>query len=127
MKLTDIACKSAKSSDKIQKLSDGGGLYLLVKPNGKKYWRLKYNYLGKEKTLAIGVYPLVTLAEARQERDKAKKLLMQGTDPTHSKKQVKRLAVRNSQNTFKVTALEWYDTKKPEWSEIPLTAVTGTG
>lgn len=117
MKLTDIACKSAKPAEKNKKLADGGGLYLLVKPNGKKYWRLKYSHLGKEKTLAIGVYPLVTLAEAREARDAAKKLLMQGIDPTNAKKQEKRLAVRNAQNTFKATALEWYDTKKPEWSE----------
>lgn len=117
MKLTDITCKSAKTAEKNKKLADGGGLYLLVKPNGKKYWRLKYSHLGKEKTLAIGVYPLVTLLEARAARDAAKKLLMQGIDPTNAKKQEKRLAVRNSQNTFKATALEWYDTKKPEWSE----------
>lgn len=117
MKLTDIACKSAKPAEKGKKLADGGGLYLLVKPNGKKYWRLKYSHLGKEKTLAIGVYPLVALAEARAARDAAKKLLMQGIDPTKAKKQEKRLAVRNAQNTFKATALEWYDTKKGEWSE----------
>lgn len=117
MKLTDITCKSAKPAEKNKKLSDGGGLYLLVKPNGKKYWRLKYSHLGKEKTLAIGVYPLVTLLEAREARDAAKNLLMQGIDPTDAKKKEKRLAVHNAQNTFKATALEWYDTKKPEWSE----------
>ena len=75
MKLTDTACKNAKPADKPRKLSDGNGLCLEVMPNGKKYWRQKYRYLGKEKRLAHGVYPQTTLAEARDRRDKARKLL----------------------------------------------------
>lgn len=117
MKLTDTACKAAKPASKQYKMTDGAGLYLLVKPNGSKIWQMKYSYLEKEKTLSIGQYPLVTLAEARMARENAKKMLLQGTDPTQAKKQEKRLAVRNAQNTFKVTALEWYDTKKERWSE----------
>lgn len=117
MKLTDKACKNAKPASKQYKLTDGAGLYLLVKPNGSKIWQMKYAFLEKEKTFSIGQYPLVTLLSAREARDAAKKLLMQGIDPTKAKKQEKRQAVRNAQNTFKVTALEWYDTKKPEWSE----------
>ncbi len=117
MKLTDKACKNAKPAFKQYKLTDGAGLYLLVKPNGSKIWQMKYAFLEKEKTFSIGQYPLVTLLSAREARDAAKKLLMQGIDPTKAKKQEKRQAVRNAQNTFKVTALEWYDTKKPEWSE----------
>ncbi len=117
MKLTDKACKNAKPASKQYKLTDGAGLYLLVKPNGSKIWQMKYSFLGNEKTFSIGQYPLVSLLSAREARDAAKKLLMQGIDPTKAKKQEKRQAVRNAQNTFKATALEWYDTKKPEWSE----------
>ena len=75
MKLTNIQCQNAKPKEKPYKLADGGGLYLLIRPNGSRYWRLKYRIFGKEKSYALGVYPLVTLAEARQKRDTAKKLL----------------------------------------------------
>ena len=75
MKLTYNACKNAKPTDKPRKLSDGGGLYLEVMPNGSKYWRLKYRVNNKEKRLAIGVFPAISLAEAREERDRAKKYL----------------------------------------------------
>ncbi|MCB9983727.1 MAG: DUF4102 domain-containing protein [Rhodospirillales bacterium] len=71
MKLTDIACKTAKPESKSYKLADGGGLYLEVTSKGSKLWRLKYRYLGKEKKLCIGEYPIITLADARATRDKA--------------------------------------------------------
>lgn len=116
MKLHDSTCRSAKPAAKNYKLADGAGLYLLVKTNGKKYWRMKYTYLGNEKTLAIGVYPLVSLMEARAQRDTAKKLLAKGADPTADKQQSKQKAIRNAQNTFKVTALEWHETKRSGWS-----------
>lgn len=78
----------ARASDKPQKLSDGGGLYLLVQPNGAKYWRLDYRFEGKRKTLALGVYPAISLVVARDRRDEARKLLINEQDPsaTHSKK-----------------------------------------
>lgn len=72
MKLTARRVETEKSKEKPYKLADGGGLYLLVNPNGKRYWRLKYRSLGKEKLLAIGVYPDVSLAEARSKREDAK-------------------------------------------------------
>ena len=75
MPLTDITVRNAKPTEKAQKLSDGGGLYLMVHPNNSKYWRLKYRFLGKEKVLAIGIYPQVSLSDARVRRDDAKKLL----------------------------------------------------
>ena len=75
MSLTDIAVRKAKSSDKPQKLADSGGMYLLLQPNGSKYWRLKYRFAGKEKTLALGIYPHISLGVARDKRDEAKKLL----------------------------------------------------
>ena len=119
MKLSDIACKNAKSKDKQYKKFDGGGLYLLVKPNGSKLWRLKYRYLGKEKTLSIGQYPLISLAEAREAREQAKRLLIQEPpiDPSAQKTNNKQKAIRKAENTFKVVALEWYDTNKERWSK----------
>lgn len=77
---------NAKGKEKTYKLSDGGGLYLQVEPNGSRYWRLKYRFGGKEKRLSFGVYPTVTLAEARQKRDDAKKILAAGDDPGEVKK-----------------------------------------
>lgn len=73
MALTEIKCKSAKVKAKPYKLGDGGGMYLEIMPNGSKYWRLKYRLNGKEKRLALGVYPDVTIAEAREGRDKARR------------------------------------------------------
>jgi hypothetical protein len=81
-KLTDIAIKSTKPGSSIKKLSDGNGLTLLVYPNGSKYWAYRYRYLGKEKTLSLGVYPEVKLAEARQKLIDARKLIADGQDPS---------------------------------------------
>lgn len=117
MKLTNISCNSAKPKDKPYKLADGGGLHLLVNPNGSKLWRLKYRHLGKEKLLSFGQYPLVTLAEAREERDKAKKLLNSEADPMQDKKERKREALLNADNTFASIALEWHDNQKEKWSD----------
>ena len=117
MKLTDKTCRAAKPKDKPYKLADGGGLYLLVNKDGSKYWRMKYRYIGTEKLLAFGTYPLISLAEAREKRDQAKKLLANNTDPSAVKKQEKRQTVRNAQNTFKVVALEWHENQRPRWSE----------
>lgn len=116
MKLSDKACKTARIRDKAYKLSDGGGLYLLVKPNGNKHWRLKYYFLGREKLLALGPYPLVPLAEARDGREAAKKLLLKGTDPIKHKDHVRRTKIRDAKNTFKVVALEWYENRKHMWT-----------
>jgi len=77
-KLTDIAVKNAKAEKKIRKLSDGNGLVLLVYPNGSKYWTYRYRWLGKEKSLSLGVYPEVSLAEARQKLLDMRKLLSEG-------------------------------------------------
>jgi integrase len=91
---------------------------MLVKPNGTKLWRVKYRHLGKEKLLSVGVYPLITLAEAREARDKAKKLLISGTDPMVQKKKNHSEAVRKAENTFKVVALEWYEKQVDTWSKV---------
>ncbi|MCE7887662.1 MAG: DUF4102 domain-containing protein [Alphaproteobacteria bacterium PRO2] len=117
MKLNELKCRAAKPKEKPYKLADGGGLYLEVMPTGSKCWRLKYRIHGIEKRLALGVYPVISLQDARTGRERAKKLLAQGIDPSNAKKEEKRQAVRNAGNTFKVVALEWHENQKDKWSE----------
>jgi len=117
MKLNATGVKGANPKEKPYRMVDGGGLYLEVRPNGSKYWRLKYRYGGKEKCLALGVYPFISLSEARDGREKAKKLLEQNIDPSVAKKKEQRRSVRNAQNTFKVTALEWHENQLERWSK----------
>jgi integrase len=117
MKLNDKKCKNAKPQEKPYKLSDGGGLYLLVTPDGSKYWRLKYRYLDKEKLMAFGVYPLITLAEARDKREEAKKQLAAGKDPASVKRADKHHAMQNAKNTFRAVALEWHENQTGKWTE----------
>lgn len=119
MKLTNAACKNAQPKTKPYKLFDGGGLYLLVKPNGAKLWQLKYRYLGKEKTLSIGQYPTISLANARKSREAAKELLAQipPKDPMVEKKQAKRKALQKIENTFEKVAREWHHVKNNQWTE----------
>ena len=80
MALTDTHIRNAKPGAKSYKLGDGGGMYLLVKPEGARYWRLDYRFAGKRRTLAIGVYPTTTLSKARTRRDEARTLLAEGID-----------------------------------------------
>lgn len=108
MPLTALAVKQAKPKEKDYKLSDGGGMYLLVTKKGGKYWRLKYRFAGKEKVLALGVYPTVTLEEARGERLRAKKMLPH-TDPSSNKRQIKATNLEASENNFEAVASEWYN------------------
>ncbi|WP_147196074.1 tyrosine-type recombinase/integrase [Pantoea sp. CCBC3-3-1] len=117
MKLNARTVDTSKAKDKAYKLSDGGGLYLLVNTNGSRYWRLKYRVAGKEKLLALGVYPDVSLADARAKRDEAKRTLAAAGDPGQVKqteKQAKILAVSNS---FEALAIEWHEHKRPNWSQ----------
>lgn len=110
MALTNTFIKQSKPTGKPagDKYADGGGLYLLVKPAGK-YWRMDYTVLGKRKTLAIGVYPAVTLADARRAREAAKALLAKGTDPGEAKRQAKLEATAAAANTFQVVADRWLE------------------
>ena len=121
MKLNDTKCKNAKPfappSKSPRKLADGEGLYLWVMPNGKKYWRLKYKILGKPKELALGVYPEVTLKEARNKKMAARKLLAEGKDPSLEKKRQKALSQQKAINTFETIAREWYENRKNRWSQ----------
>lgn len=115
MALTDPAIRKAKGREKQYKLADAAGLYLLVKPDGSKYWRLKYRHSGKEKLLAIGVYPQVTLAAAREARDGAKALLKQGLDPVVTRRQVRYAAAVATRNTFELVARDWIDKQRLRW------------
>lgn len=117
MKLTNIKCQNAKPKEKKYKLFDGRGLFIEVRPNGSKYWRMKYNYLGKEKLLALGVYPEVTLSEARDKCLKARKLLSENIDPSTAKREAKITAKTNADNSFEVIARQWHDNFKHKWSE----------
>ncbi len=119
MALTTKQCQNAKLLEKPYKLGDSGGLYLHITPNGSKYWRLKYRFLGKEKLMALGTFPTVSLAEARQGRDKAKKLLAAEPpiDPMVHKQDARDEAARNAQNSFRAVALEWHENQKDRWSE----------
>ena len=117
MPLTDTECRTLKPLAKSYKKADGQGMYLEVTPNGSKYWRLKYRYLGKEKLLALGVYPDVGLKEAREKRAEARKILAAGKDPSAVKKQVRQNAIQEAENTFEKLAREWHDINKAKWSE----------
>jgi len=109
MPLTDIAVRKAKPADRPIKLSDGGGMYLLVKPDGARYWRMDYRWNGRRGTLAFGVYPTVTLAEARDARSTAKKQLAAGIDPAAQKKLNRLTSETANRNTFRLIADEWLD------------------
>lgn len=117
MALTDIQIRTAKPTDKPYKLSDEGGLYVLIHSNGSKYWRLKYRFLGKEKLLAIGQYPIISLADARVKRDDAKRQLANGTDPGEVKKAQKAARLDSAANAFEVVARRWHTRNTAEWSE----------
>jgi len=117
MKLTARQIDSAKPREKSYKLSDGGGMYLEIFPNGAKSWRLKYRIAGKEKRVVFGTYPLLSLAEARQKRSEAKKLLLEGGDPSQQKQDIKAAKILAVNNSFELIALEWHEHKKPSWSK----------
>lgn len=117
MTLTDIAIRSAKPKDKQYKLSDGEGMYLLVKPNGGKYWKLKYRFANREKTLSIGAYPIVPLAEARDKKLDAKRKLLDNIDPSEAKQELRREILRQTKNSLEIMAREWHDNQKPGWTE----------
>jgi integrase len=116
MPLTSIACQNAKPKEKPYKLSDSAGLYLEIAPAGHKYWRLKYRYLGKEKRIALGVYPETSLSDARDRRDAARKTLQAGTDPSFARQEQKRQAIQNAATTFEMVALEWHENNKDTWT-----------
>jgi len=116
MPLSDVKVRNVKPGEKQIKLSDSDGMYLLVTPNGGKCWRLKYRYAGKEKVLALGTYPEISLANARQRREDARKLLANGVDPGAIKKAQKASRNDSNANSFEVVAREWHNKFKESWS-----------
>jgi len=111
MKLNDVTVRKAKPEAKPRKLSDGGGLYILIHPNGGKYWQLAYRFVGKQKTLALGVYPDVSLAAARKRRDEAREMLANSIDPGEAKQTQKREDKIAAANTFEAVAREWVENR----------------
>ncbi len=110
MKLTDLFLRNVKKTGKAQKHFDGGGLYLHVSSEGSTLWRMAYRYAGKQKILSFGEYPRVTLKEAREKREEAKKLLDNGIDPMTEKKAAKAAIIaaeKEAQNVFEAVAKEW--------------------
>ena len=108
MALTDTAIRTTKPQEKPVKLTDGKGLYLLLNPNSSRWWRLDYRFSGKRKTLSLGVYPDVSLKEARERRDEARKLLANGVDPSEHRKAQKTAVQERAANAFEVIGREWY-------------------
>lgn len=124
MPLSDAAIRKAKAKPAPYKLTDGAGLHLLISPEGSRYWRLAYRFQGKQRTLALGVYPSTSLADARIAKDEAKRLLAAGTDPSRHKKDKKRAALLEASNTFEVVAREWLEKQSGAWTDRYLTLVT---
>ncbi|MDR1124862.1 MAG: integrase arm-type DNA-binding domain-containing protein, partial [Deltaproteobacteria bacterium] len=115
MKLTDTFLRAVKATGKAQKHPDGGGLYMYVSPTGGKLWRMDYRFDGKRKTLSMGGYPAVSLADARARRQAAKVQLVQGIDPCAHKQAIKTAVRAETENTFEVVAREWFDKNKSFW------------
>ena len=118
MALTDTTVRNAKPKEKPYKLGDSGGLYVIVRPNRAKWWRLKFRFGGKEKLLSFGVYPEVSLQEARRRRDEARELLANGVNPIHHRKVEHAVTGDGSPDeTFETVAGEWFPKQLPGWSE----------
>lgn len=115
---------NAKPQDKVYKLSDGDGLYLLVWTNGAKLWRLNYRYLEKHRTLAFGAWPDVSPADARVRRDEARRLIAAGLDPSHEQKVALAKARVEENDTFKTVAQEWIaKNEREDMAEITLSKI----
>lgn len=125
MPLTDTAIRNAKPglsksgsiTTKPYKMGDTGGLYLEVAPTGGKWWRFKYRFDGKEKRMSLGVYPDVSLKDARQRRDEARRLVAAGVDPGKNRKAQKLTRSDQGANSFEVVAREWFAKYKPSWTD----------
>lgn len=117
MPLTDVEIRNARPREKAYRLADGAGMYLEVSPAGGKYWRLKYRIAGKEKRLALGVYPEISAKEARIRRDAARKLLADGIDPGVERKVQKVVGHERAANSFEAVAREWFARHSPGWAK----------
>ena len=115
MSITVAQVKQAKPKAKSYKITDGNGLYLLIHANGSKYWRMDYRFEGKRKTLALGVYPEISLASARDFRDEARLKLRSGSDPS-SERRMKKVKEAGAVD-FRFVALDWFEKKMPDKSD----------
>lgn len=116
MPLTDTAVRNIKPGVRPIKLFDERGLYLEVSPSGGKWWRLKYRFDNKEKRISLGVYPDVSLKDARDRRDEARKLLANGVDPSENRKAIKSTRMDRAANSFEVVGREWFAKYSPTWA-----------
>ena len=126
MALTDTTVKKAEPGPKPAKLSDGKGMYLLVNPNGSKLWRWKYRVFGKEKVMALGVYPDTCLAQSREALATARKLLAGGADPMVQRKAEKVAVLAASENSFESVALRWWEQVHLGIGSLRLTSASDT-
>ena len=117
MPLTDAEIRNAPPREKAYRLTDGFGMYLEVSPAGGKYWRFKYRFAGKEKRLALGVYPQISGKEARLRRDEARRLLANGVDPGIERKVQKTSTIERTANSFEAVAREWFARHSPGWAK----------
>ena len=115
MSLTDTTVRNAKPKEKPYKLGDSGGLFVIVRPNGAKWWRLKYRFAGKEKSLSVGTYPDVGLKAARRRRDECRQLLARGVNPSDQRKAKHAASMDNTADTFETVAREFYESRLPNW------------
>jgi integrase len=117
-KLNATQIKQAKPKDKLYKLTDGGGLYLEIKPNGGRFWRYRYRILGKENVFALGTYPQTSLSDARKDHEEARKLVGRGIHPAHHRQDEKQRQALEAENTFKLIAEAWMkDASNSNWSK----------
>jgi integrase len=116
MSLSDTTIRNTKPGGKPLKVYDEAGLYLLVNPNGSRWWRFKYRFEGKEKLLSFGVYPDVTLKKAREKRNAARALLADGIDPSDQRKATKAARESRNANSFEAVAREWFAKFSPGWA-----------
>lgn len=116
MAITAFEIKNVRAVDKPVKLFDGGGLFLLVQPSGTRWWRFKYRYLGKEKLLSLGTFPEVSLKDARERREAARKQLANGIDPSEHRKSTKTALLAISENAFEKVAREWFERYSKKWA-----------
>ena len=117
MPLNDMQIRRAKPEAKAYTLGDGQGLSLLIEPNGSKSWRFRYRFAGKPKMISLGVYPTITLADARSRRDDARKLVAEGKNPSEARKEQKIALQTESESAFEKIATEWHQMKSAKWSE----------
>lgn len=117
MPLTDTALRNAKPGEKPYTLTDGRGLSISIQPAGGKWWRLRYRFDGRAKMLSLGIYPDVSLKDARERRDTARKLVADGIDPGEHRKATKAAKEERAANSFEVVAREWYAKHAPNWAE----------